>query len=212
MGRKPDAPEDQAAKGFPGKRKSKTERQIEAANQRAAMLASAPAAAPDAFAPPTFLDDPALADALWIWERYVPRLRERGHFDELDRLTFATYCVYQAEFFQAHRNIIEKGYWFERKSSAGGTRPWVNPSVAWRDTAARFVMDLSRKFALTPLDRSELERRHSMMDDGPLFRRSSGDDPEPTRDQASEVAGPAEDEPLGILNRLDSAPPGQRPN
>lgn len=212
MGRRRDNPEDQEAKGFPGKRKSKVERLIEAAATRAERLAALPAESAAPLAPPAFIDDPMYAEAVAIWRVLVPELQENNFFNPtLDRYTFAAYCLVQAEYFAADRSVREKGHWFMRNATAGGKRPWVNPDVERRDTALKMAMELAREFALTPIARSKLERIHSAMSEGPLFRRrQEGALPAETE---SPQGQPGEDEDaIGIVDRLRSAPPSTRPN
>lgn len=208
MPRRPDNPEDQRAKGFPGKRRTKVERLIEEAEQRAKRLAASPSESHDILAPPALIDDPKLADALWIWRRYAPQLHEQNLFGDLDRLTFAMYCVYQAEFFLADEDIRKNGYSFMVAATAGGRRPWENPAVARRETAGKMALELSKRFGLTPLDRSTLEKIHSLRDAGPLFRRNDDEAPEGPENRQEAV----EDDPIGVLDRLDGPPPNQRPN
>jgi hypothetical protein len=74
MARISDLPELQAAKGFPGKRRPKVQRQIEEAQKLAALLASAPAEPGDRLAPPALITDPRLAATLAVWRDYTPRL------------------------------------------------------------------------------------------------------------------------------------------
>lgn len=212
MGRRPDNPEDQEAKGFPGKRKRKVERMLEEAATRAQLLAALPAEGSALLAPPAFIDDPTYAEAVAIWRVLVPELKENNFFNPtLDRYTFAAYCLVQAEYFAADRSVREKGHWFMRKATAGGTRPWVNPDVDRRDTALKMAMELAREFALTPVARSKLERIHSGMNDGPLFGRRRAD-AVPVEDETPAGQAGGEEDAIGIVDRLRSAPPNTRPN
>lgn len=208
MGRRPDAPADQAAKGYPGKRKTKVERLVAEAEERARLLALLPAESTDLLAPPAIIDDPLFAEATAIWRVLVPELKQQGLFNPtLDRFTFAAYCVYQAEYFAAQRRIVAVGHTFMGKAIAGGKRPWKNPDVDVRDAAFKAALDLAREFALTPTSRSRIERMHSMMDSGPLFRRPN----QPQGEDSIATASPERDA-IGILDTLDSPPPGQRAN
>jgi phage terminase small subunit len=210
MGRRRDNPEDQEAKGFPGKRKSKVEKMLAQAAERARLLASLPPETAAPLAPPAFIDDPMYAEAVAIWKVLVPELQENNFFNPtLDRFTFAAYCLVQAEYFAADRSVREKGHWFMRKAIAGGMRPWVNPDVDRRDAALKMAMELAREFALTPTARSKLERIHSAMSDGPLFRRRADADAETG---GGETSVPEEDDAIGIVDRLRSTPPVPRPN
>ncbi len=216
MGRLPDTPEDQAAKGYPGKRRKKIDRLIADAEDRARRLAALPGVTDDLLSPPAMIHDPLFADALWIWQRYAGQLHELNLFGELDRLTFAMYCVYQAEFFQAAREVAVNGH--ERLvKTVSGDKMWRrNLAVDRRDAAAKMALDLSSKFGLTPLDLAALEKMHSAArDPGGLFGGQRRAPEEPAGEGAQESLPPvpaAEEDAIGLLDRLDSAPPGQRPN
>jgi len=203
MGRLPDAPEEQRDKGFPGKRKSKVEAQIAEAARQAALLADAPGETADPLAPPALIADERLAPALAVWRDYAPRLAKLNLLEQLDRHTFAMFCVYMGEFAVANQEVLDKGYSVMVKTVSGDEMPRVNPAVERRDLAAKFVLELSRRFGLTPLDRSVLITRHAGLGAGPLF----GD----RRPEAPTPAPAEETDAIGVLGRLDSTPP-PRPN
>lgn len=217
MGRPSDNPRDQAAKGFPNKRKTKTEKAIEQADRLAKLLGDAPAASQDYLAPPALIADPRLKAAATVWAEYAPRLYELHLLARLDRHTFALFCIYVAEFAAANEDIIEKGYSVAVKTVSGDKMLRKNPSVDRRDHAANMVMHLSEKFGLTPADRSKLIRDQAMrLDENTLFGT--------TRQPAQPAAPAAEAAPIeppapigdgsviGTLSQFDSLPPGGKPN
>jgi P27 family predicted phage terminase small subunit len=215
MGRRAANPQDQKSKGYPGKRKTKVERAIEEAAERAKLLASLPPESTGTLSPPAIIDHPMFAEAVAIWRVLVPELSANNLFNPtLDRYTFAAYCIYQAEFYAAHRRVVEKGHTFMGKAIAGGKRPWKNPDVDVRDAAFKAALSLAQEFALTPTARSKIEKMHSTMPNGPLFDRRRNDaefgEGEEMADEVS--TAPAEEDPIGILDRMDSPPPGQRAN
>lgn len=215
MGRPRGNPEDQAAMGHPGKRKSKTDKAIAEAERQAKLLAL-PRADDVSDAPPAYLADPRLAPALAVWREYAPRLDKLHLLAQLDRHTFALFCVYAGEFVVACEDILVKGYSVRVKTVSGDYMPRENPSVSRRDFAAKMVLELSGKFGLTPADRNKLLRDGAMQFDAEtLFGRAL-----PTSDApaAGEIA-PAPVAPMvhdaaaiGSLGAFDSAPPGGKPN
>jgi P27 family predicted phage terminase small subunit len=181
------------------------------------MLADAPIEGDDYLAPPRFIDDPRLADAVAVWKEYAPRLDRLNLLARTDRHMFALFCVYVSEFVRAQDDILTKGYSVLvptiAKDANGnpGKMPRENPSVARRDNAAEMMLDLSVKFGLTPLDRAKLIRESAVrFDDETLFgrRRDSIDQPAAS---APEQA-PAAVDGVGTMRSLDSPPPGSRPN
>ncbi|WP_374307214.1 P27 family phage terminase small subunit [Methylocella sp.] len=212
MGRRKANPDDQKAQGFPGKRRTKVERQIEQAEKLAALLASAPAESGDRLAPPALLLDPRCAPALGVWRDYTPRLAKLNLFGELDRHTFAIFCVYSAEFAAAQQDILDNGYSRNVKTVSGDLMPRVNPSVDRRDTAQKIILEMARRFGLTPLDQMQLLGQQAALPMGGLFAGQSvrpvagaaADQPSPQ----PETAPPAQDV-VGVLDQLDSPAPGR---
>jgi P27 family predicted phage terminase small subunit len=224
-GRRKDDPRDQAAKGYPGRRKSKTERELarmEAAAARDAKLFAIAGEGFDLQALPVFLADKRMQAAQTIWREYAPRL-DRLHFlSTLDRYTFAMFCIYAAEYVLANKDILDKGYSIEvttvagakmRKGSKGAQMPRLNPSVDRRDFAAKMMIDLSGKFGLTPMDRLKLTGLGARFDDDTLFGPGRATPRDPAAPQAEvPPPQPPASELVGALGALDSAPPKPRMN
>jgi P27 family predicted phage terminase small subunit len=221
-GRKKDHPRDQKAKGYPGRRKTKTEREIAKLEAKAAqdakLLDAARGETDDLLALPMFIDDKRLAPAITIWREYAPRLDKLHLLATLDRYTFALFCIYSAEFVLANRDILDQGYSILVTTVAGskskakdGTKMFrINPSVDRRDHAAKMMLDLAEKFGFTPLDRAKLIKENAMhFDEETLFGRAraaqtAANKPDPESEQRPGV--------VGVGRSLDSAPPGSRPN
>lgn len=202
MGRRKDPPGAQKAKGYPGRRKTKAEKQDEQAQKYAALLATAPAEENgDILAPPAFMDS-RFAGALVIWKEYVPRLTKLNLFEPLDRHTFALFCVYLCEWVIANEEIQEKGYSVDVKTVSGDMMPRENPAVGRRDNAFKFVMELSKRFGLTQLDRYALMGHQASSPLGGLFdRKSTETTPKQVEQTSNEASG------IGVLRAFDSAPP-----
>lgn len=208
MGRRKDAPDVQAAKGYPSKRKASVDKQLARAAELATLMATAPAEPGDKFAPPLFLDK-RFAAALAIWRDYAPRLVHFNLLHDLDRHTFALFCVYMGEWVAANEEILAKGYSVRVKTVSGSYMPRLNPNVGRRDEAAKQVLELSKRFGLTPLDRASLFRDKKDLPAG-LFGASL---PQPAASNAAAApAAPPAPEAIGGMDGFDSAPPGVRPN
>lgn len=207
-GRTAASPELEKARGYPGKRKSKADAALEQAARLAEMLAAAPAATGDPMAPPGFIDKRS-APALRIWRDLAPTLVATGRLTEEDRFVFAQFCVYAGEWVAANEEVLNKGFAQRVKTVAGGFMERTRPAVAIRERAFDVVCKLAEKFGLTPRDRYSLFKDQAAAGLGGLFGQPS---PHRQRENDEETetgaaAGPAEDDPIGLLGRLDSAPP-----
>lgn len=200
-GRKGDAPGLQSTLGHPGKRKSKVEKQLEEAARLAQLLSTAPGEENNPLAPPLFLDD-RFAPALAVWKEYAPRLKNLNMLDPVYRHTFAAFCVWMGEFVIANEEVARHGYSVMVKTVSGDRMPRENPNVSRRETAMKFVMQLSEKFGFTPLDQHKLVREMSIspMGQGTLFGNHAGGD------------GDADDSAIGSMDDMDGPPPDVRPN
>lgn len=200
-GRKPDAPGLQAEKGHPGKRQTKAEKQLVEAEALAQLLATAPGSENDPTAPPRYLDQ-RFAPALAVWKEYAPRLTFMNMLDPLHRHTFAAFCVWLGEFVTANEGIHKDGYSVMVKTISGDKMPRENPAVSRRETAMKFVMQLSERFGFTPLDQHKLLKEMSAFAPNrpDLFDNKRGD-------------GATQDEGMvGALENRDSAPPDPKPH
>lgn len=204
-GRRAAPPGMEKAKGYPGKRKSKADQALEQAERVAGLLAAAPAVSGEPLAPPAFLDQRS-APALRIWRDLAPALVSTGRLTEEDRVIFAQFCVYAGEWVAANEEILAKGYSQSVKTVAGGTMERTRPAVAIRERAFDVVLKLAEKFGLTPRDRYSLFKDQAAAGLGGLFdsRSSATSADEP---QQGAAAGPAEEDPIGLLGRSNSAPP-----
>jgi phage terminase small subunit len=140
------------------KRLTKTERAIATAERLARLLIAAPAETDGPLAPPVFITDQRLAPALQFWKDHAGQFVKLGTLEQPDRFAFAMLCVYVGEFIAAQDDILARGYSVNVKTIAGGFMPRESPSVGRRDWAAKMILDLSRSFGLTKLDRLNLSR------------------------------------------------------
>lgn len=220
MGRRRKDPKEQKARGFPNRRKSKTERALEEMEARAAAdakLLAGNSDAADLQALPMFINDKRLQPAIEVWKEYAQRLDKLQLLTTLDRHTFAMFCIYVAEFAIANRDVLDHGYTImvttiagsKSRSKKGNQMPRVNPSVDRRDHAAKMMLDLAAKFGFTPLDRASLIAKQAMRaDEETLFGRIRPTQSVPNSPAAPEPAPTA----AGSARNFNSPPPGTRPN
>lgn len=217
MGRRPDPPGLQAAKGHPGKRKTTVKARLAEAQRIAKLLAEAPADAADPLKPPPFLDK-RFAGALAIWRNLGPRLKETHRLSGLHRPTFALFCVYFAEWVACNEDILKNGFYQSVPLTGGvGEMERIRPVVKMREIAFSNAMELSKHFGLTPTDEYSLfshQRVASLANPGLFDNQDAQDDgpsPAPASD-APEQPTAAPRSMVGGLGSLDSSPPGSRPN
>jgi phage terminase small subunit len=152
---------------------TRAERAIAEAERLAGMLAAAPAIDGVPLSPPAFFADPRLKPVLTVWLDEVVLLSRRGMIEDVDRYQFALYCVYVVEFFAATEDILVNGYSMPVKTVSGDRMLRENPSVSRRDVAAKMILELSRRFGKTALDRYALLRTQKIADAAPgLFDAS----------------------------------------
>jgi P27 family predicted phage terminase small subunit len=224
MGRRRKNPNEQKARGYPGKRRKAVDRAIAEAERLAELLASAPGRDGDPLSPPAYIGDERMKPAMRVWEEYAPHLQRTRLLDSVDRHSFAIFCVYMAEFLAAHDDVLRNGYSTMVKTISKDRMPRENPAVSRRDNAVKVILEFSKRFGLTPLDRYALLKDQFGVRDwlpgaggeDDLLKRAQKPSDEkagaaPAPAPAPAPAAPAEADPLGILNQFDSPPPG-RPN
>jgi P27 family predicted phage terminase small subunit len=153
------------------KRQSATDRAIAEADKLVALIADAPIQPGVALAAPSFITG-AKRKATWhIWKDTVALLADRKMLDALDKYVLAMFCVYVVEFVQANEQIQRDGFTTRVKTISGDHMLRENPAVSIRDTAAKIVLDISRREGFTQLDRAVLLRtqRSANIDPSDLF-------------------------------------------
>lgn len=209
MGRLPDPPGVQEAKGEPGRRRSARRKRELEAERVAELLASAPAEGSDASAPPALIDrGPLTAAAIAVWRELAPKLAGTHRLQAQHRPLFAMFCVYFAEWVIANEDVMARGHTQNVKTVAGGRMERMRPIVAIRDRAFEMVMKLSDRFGLTPSDEYALFKDQAIaaaQNPGLFDRREGGRhrEDEPETSPTTAVAGGL----VGSLEQLDSEPP-----
>lgn len=200
-GRKPDP--DQAAKGFPNRRKSATQKR-EAEAQRIAALLAQPLSADPLALPPLLDQGPLYAAAIAVWRELAPRLAGTHRLAPQHRPIFAQFCVYYAEWVTLNDQLTREGSTQRVKTVVGGFMIRDHPAVRQRERAFDNCMKLSGVFGLTPHDEYDLFARQmaAAANNPGLFGARQPEQQKP------DVPAPADNLPrAGILAQMNSAPP-----
>lgn len=159
--------EIEAAQGYPGRRKTKTDRVIKASVED---VESAPPAIKndDAAAtselelePPAFLND----DAAEIWRTGVADLAIRAVIKKSEHATFARYCEYFAMWIRLRREIGKRATY--TTTSAHGTMRRTKPEFKALLDVEGVLRQLEDRFGLNPSFRTALNVKLANLPDKP---------------------------------------------
>ena len=208
MGRRPDTPEAQQAKGNPGRRKGKMAARQAKLDRITELLT--PVAGGAEVPPPAFLLEVGFEVALAVWKRLAPELMRTHRLPVDSRDTFAIYCTNYAEWLETQIDINDHGRTQKVKTVAGGFMERDRPSVRHRQTAFDNVLKLAADFGLTPRDMYSLfkDQAGAVSNNPGLFDQPGAAKAAP---KESEAAAPVPSVPAGPLAsaaRYRSTPPG----
>lgn len=209
MGRRKEDPLLQAAKGFPGRRKSKVEKEIETAAEAAA---AQPATAENPFPiPEIFSRAPVYwAEAIRVWKEQSEVLKAAGRRRPGYRRALARYCIW-TQFYvsaaeQLRRDLPKGGAAIRVKKGDGETVIRTHPNIDFMAKAETALRLLDAEFGFTPVRDQDLVKTET-------FNASQGRLPLGGTHPASRPGGAAPlDDPMDLMNGADSPPPGMRPN
>lgn len=211
MGRRPDPPGLQAAKGNPGRRKSAVKAREAQASRVAELLSNAASAD---LATPPLLNDPMFAPALAVWKDIGPELARTSRLPKEAKLILAMLCVYIAEWVEATVDIKTNGMFQDVPTVSGGSMERVRPIVQFREVAMANIRHLSAEFGLTPAemfslfkDQAAAAQANPGLFDTPGSRQVAAAQP-----TADDEAPPARTSVVGSAARHRSIPPGTLPN
>lgn len=210
MGRRKDDPLLQAAKGFPGRRRSAVEKEIDA-------IASAAAKDPlpengPYPVPSVFLEAPSYwRDAIKVWNEKSGNLKAAGRQRPAYMSGLIRYCMWTQLFIasavQLRRDLPKGGVSVKVKKGDGETVIRTHPSIDFMAKAETALRLLEAEYAFTPYSDSNLTRIES-------FNAAQGRLPFGPGLPAAPKGGdePAAPDPSDLMTSTDSAPPGQRMN
>lgn len=208
MGRRKGDPLLEAAKGFPGRRRSKVEQEIEAAARAAE--AQAPTSDEPFPLPEEFKRAPSYyAAAILIWRQQSDVLKAAGRRRPGYRNALARYCMWQQFFMaageQLRKDLPRGGAAVKVKKGDGETVIRTHPNIDFMAKAETALRLLEAEFGFTPVRDQDLLRVESFnASQGklPLGGAAPGSKPAPGS-QPNAFA-----DPIGIMNDTDSPPPG----
>lgn len=201
-GRRPDPL--QAAKGHPGRRKSKVAQREDEARRVAELLLKHSGA--DILTPPAIIDQGDLyAGAVAVWRDLAPRLARTQRLAEQHRPVFAMFCVYFADWVSLNDQLMREGMTQRVKTVAGGFMIRDHPAVRRRQECFDNVMKLSAQFGLTPHDEYDLFKNQAVA--AGLNPGLFGQQPQQARAETPAVPDADSGPTVGMLAKMNSAPP-----
>ena len=213
-GPKPDA--DQAAKGYPGRRKSRADKAAAEAAKVRKLLAPSAAQADL----PAMLADPKYAPAAEVWRKLAPELRRTHRLPPEAEFQFVQFCIYAQEWVTVTDDLHLNGFTQQIKTVAGGKMERRRPISVDRQLAFDNCKDLSSRFGLTPTEMYSLFKGQAAVapSNPGLFGEGRGAGA-PAAQGGDELELDGEPQPaapaagrIGSFGRLRSPPPGDLPN
>lgn len=215
MGRRKDNPLEQAAKGFPGRRKSAVEKEIAAVAEAAEAV---PLASSDPFPLPTiFVKAPAYwGEAARIWAAQSEVLLLSGRRRPGYRHALARYCIWTQLFLaaseQLRRDLPKGGATVKVKKGDGEYVYRTHPNIELMGKAETALRLLEAEFGFTPVRDQDLLRVESFNATQGKFNFN------PQQSGAEKPAASGHDrrddshDPMDLMTATDSRPPGSLPN
>lgn len=205
MGRRPDDPIEQAAKGYPGRRRRKVEQAAEAA---AAEIAATDTSGGHLDLPEMFGRAPKRwSKAIEIWNRQSTVLRQIGRAQPAFRSALARYCIWSQVFEfaadQLGRECPRGNYTITWKMGHGGERLIEHPALGIMQSAEPIIRALDTEFGFTPRSDSDLTRVETFNNAQgrlPLGGSASGQ-------QTTKSAADAARDPMDLMTSTDSPEP-----
>ena len=115
------------------------------------------------------------AEGRAVWERVVPHVVQKGHWDDSFADMFAVYCEAAADFLKFTGEIAAFGAWYEVLTRNGMQQ---KKRAVWglRQDAVTTMNQLAARFGLTPVDAARLKSggQRDLFDD--LMRQLDGTD------------------------------------
>lgn len=192
MGRRKLPEEQRATHGSVKTRKSRVQRQTEAREAAAAVIAELPVGT--ALAPPDALREPHYAKALGVWNELGPDLERTNRLQPIHRQAFAMFCIYIAEWWQASEDLATGGRSQSVKTVSGSMMERDRPAVRWRAEAFSNAMEAAKQFGLTPREEYALFKDQTVVarENPSLFGRSAPvANDEPSRAPATTIGAMA---------------------
>ncbi|MEN6535630.1 MAG: phage terminase small subunit P27 family [Bryobacteraceae bacterium] len=163
--------------------------------QRKTAKAAQPGA-PAAGAAPSWMK----GEALKIFQRMAPMLRNMKLLTEADAPAFARYCKHYARWLELQKRLDKQGDIYEIETASGVVRR-ADPAFVMADRLDRMLLAIEDRFGLNPAERQRImAARANTGATGDLFgskepERREGDPAAPATPAAEPTEGP-----IGLLN------------
>lgn len=142
---------------------------------------------------------------------YVPLLARMNLASELDAQPLGRYCRYVVEWIAADEAIRREGTWFNAVGTNMEPTKKQHPAFKAWQALERVLSDIESSFGMRPDSRFKILRDQAAALGGlPLWeanREAAMPDASPPSPAAS-----GDDDPIGLLARMDAPPPGTLPN
>ena len=141
-------------------------------------------------------------EALAIWNKRAPMLRQARLLQVADELAFARYCRNFALWLELRKTLDAEGYTYESDSNHGKLRR-ADPGFLIADRVERQLLAVEDRFGLNPAERQRIFLQRASGKAPGLFDEQPAQ-PQPGAAKASQPAQPARATPAaGFLNRLN---------
>ena len=207
MGRRKDDPQLQAAKGYPSRRKSKVNKELDALSQAAEISGTVQDPFP---LPDLFKRAPAhWAQAIKLWHELSEILLKQGRRRPSYRAALARYCWWTQQFFdhadQLRRDLPKGGSAIRVKKGDGEIVIRTHPNIEFMAKAETQLRMLDADFGFTPQRDADLIRVES-------FNAGQGKFNFNNPASSAQQPAAATSDPMDLMNETDSAPPDARLN
>ncbi|PZU95613.1 MAG: hypothetical protein DI527_00975 [Chelatococcus sp.] len=208
MGRRKDPPEVQKAKGYPSRQRRKTDAEMKAKaagpSAEDLLLASMDIAG---LRPPARFARKDFADERAVWMAVAPRLKTTLRASAEFQAPLVAYCDAVARYNRSVLELRRKGYVVMVKTVSGDEMPRTNPNEKIRQQALAEILQLSDRFGFTPRDNFALLIDQRRVLEAGAGQPHQGDLNLPDTPAPGQTPAAASD-PVGGMDRFDSAPPG----
>lgn len=199
-------PAAQAAKGYPGKRRTKADKILADGAERADSLAVAGSAGEFPISPPAFLE--RHGSALKFWRDYAPLLAQIHSLQRLDVPRFAMLCVSYDQWLEATNKIRADGAVRLVKTVSGDRMERLSPWVIVEDRSFRRCQELFEQFGIGAMDRAKLLRDRAAL---PAGLWAGGSD-RPVALASGDAPAPRQESLIGAMDGFDTPAPTGRIN
>lgn len=191
MGRRGPKPKPQAVK-----QQKKAVRSTR--SKRVAAAASTPTSSEGSSGAPSWLK----GEALKVWQRLAPQLRQAKLLADVDAMAFARYCTHFARWLDLQNRLKKNGDIYEIETASGKVRR-ADPAFLMADRLDRMLLAFEDRFGLNPSERQRIFVARAQGGVGDLFGNQTSGGSNPRADDPAADATPAAkptDTPVGLLN------------